>query len=182
MNGIHIALITTIVRGPTVSAARALPISTPATDRIHKQKSEGTVNQQVRDFFVKYEKANSSSDVSAIGNLYAETFMFAGPNGAQAVRREDFLKVVPRIKAHYASMGVSETELHSMEMSTLDSKYVLATVVWRIKFRDSPGNGYVDASATYVLAREEGDALSIVFQLDHQDLASIVKGLQPTQP
>ena len=139
------------------------------------------MNQQVREFFVKYEKANSTSDLSGIGSLYAETFMFAGPNGTQAVRKEDFLKVVPKMKAHYASMGISQTELHSMEMSTLNSKYVLATVVWRIKFRDSPEKRYVDASATYVLVRGEGDALCIVFQLDHQDLASVVKGLQPTQ-
>jgi len=139
------------------------------------------MHQQVRELFMKYEKANSSSDPSAIGSLYAETFMFGGPKGVQAVKREDFLKVVPKMKAYYASMGISETALHSVDTRPLDSKYLLATVVWRIKFRDSPDKRYVDAAATYVLSCEEGGALSVVFQLDHQDLASVVRGLQDTQ-
>jgi hypothetical protein len=36
----------------------------------------------------------------------------------------------------------------------------------------------VHAIATYILVRGNGDALSIVFQIDHQDLASVIKELQ----
>ena len=130
---------------------------------------------QVKDFFIEYERTNSSSDTSAIGDLYAGTFMFGGANGVQAVTREDFLKVVPRMKAHLSSMGLFETRLGKVDVNPIDSKYLLANVNWRMKIRSSSGSKHVDASATYVLMRGQEDALSIVFQIDHQDLVTLIR-------
>ena len=139
------------------------------------------MDQRIREFFLQYEKANSSSDVSAIGGLYADTFMFGGPNGVQAVKKEDFLKVIPRMKVHFSSIGLSATQLQTVEAKPLDSKYLLATVVWRMTLRSASGSKHVDASATYVLVQGQGDAFSIVFQIDHQDLASVIKAQQNNQ-
>jgi hypothetical protein len=138
-------------------------------------------DQRVKEFFLQYERANSSSDVLAIGGLYADTFMFGGPNGVQAVKKDDFLKVIRKMKAHFSSMGLSETQLQTVETNPLDSKYLLAKVVWKMKFRNSSDSRHVDAFATYVLVRGQGDTLSIIFQLDHQDLASLIKEWQNTQ-
>lgn len=179
MNGLGVAVIRMIVLVTTVTLF--LPIPKQVFDGSNEHKSEESMNQRVKEFFLTYEKANSSSDVSAIGSLYADSFTFGGPNGVQAVKKEDFLKVVPKMKMHFSSMGISETELEAVEASPLDSKYLLAKVVWRINFRDSQGNKHVDASATYVLARGKDDALSIVFQIDHQDLASTIKKQQTTE-
>jgi hypothetical protein len=135
----------------------------------------------VKEFFLQYERANYSSDVSVISGLYADTFMFGGPNGVQAVKKEDFLRVVPKMKFQFSSMGLSETHLQSVEAKPLDSKYLLVKVGWRMKLQNSSGMRHLDTSATYLLARGNGDALSIVFQIDHQDLASVVKELQNTE-
>lgn len=139
------------------------------------------MDQRVKEFFLKYEKANSSSDVSAIGGLYAEMFMFAGPHGVQTVKKEDFLKVIPKMKAHFSSMGLSETLLQAVEARSLDQKYLLATVMWRMTLQNASSSKHVDASATYVLVRGPEDALSIVFQVDHQDLAGVIKNQQNPQ-
>ena len=139
------------------------------------------MNQRVKELFLKYEKANLSSDVSEIGQLYADTFMFGGPNGAQAVKKEDFLKVVPKRKAYFASMGLSETRLESVEVNPLDSKYLLAKVAWKMKLENSVGSRHLETFATYILMRGDGDGLSIVFQIDHQDLASVIQELHGTQ-
>lgn len=136
------------------------------------------MHQQVQEFFVTYQEANSSSDITAIGSLYADTFMFAGPHGVQSVKKDEFLKVIPKMKAHFSSLGLSETRLQSVQVNPLDSRYLLASVVWRMTLHNAPGTQHVDASATYVLAREQGGALSIVFQIDHQDLASVIKSRQ----
>ena len=136
------------------------------------------MDQQIREFFLTYEKANSSSDLSAIGGLYADTFMFGGPRGVQVVKKEDFLKVIPKMKAHFSTMGVVDTQLQTAETRRLDSKYLLTTVIWRIKFRNSFESSYVDASASYVLARGQENTLSIVLQIDHQDLSSVLEGQQ----
>jgi hypothetical protein len=136
------------------------------------------MEQQAKEFFVRYERANSTSDASAIGDLYADTFMFGGPNGTQAVKKEDFLRVIPKMKAHYSSMGLAETQLHTVEATLLSSKYVLAKTGWRMTIRNSSGDRHVEAFATYILMRGQADALSIVFQIDHQELASVLKDPQ----
>jgi hypothetical protein len=140
------------------------------------------VNQRVKELFLRFERANSSADVSGISELYADTFMFGGPKGVQAVKKEDFLKMVPKMKSYFSSMGLSETRLQPVEANSLDSKYLLVKVGWRMTLQNSSGMRHLDAFATYVLERGNGDALSIVFQIDHQDLANVVKELQNTEP
>jgi len=51
------------------------------------------LHQLVRAFFERFERANLSSDVATIGSLYADTFLFGGPSGVQAVKKEDFPSV-----------------------------------------------------------------------------------------
>ena len=139
------------------------------------------MEQVVEEFFRRYERANCSPDVSGMGGLYADTFMFGGTNGIQTVRKEDFLKVIPKMKSHFSSMGLSETRLQSVEANVLDSRFMLAKVGWRMTLRQSLGSRDLDTFATYVLERGDGDALAIVFQIDHQDLASVIKEMQNTQ-
>ena len=134
------------------------------------------MDELVRAFFETYAKANSTLDVAAIGDLYAETFFFAIRNAAKPVRREDFLKVVPRMKEHFASLGLTGTRLSSVETTDLGSGYALAKVRWAMTVRT--GSELVktfDVFATYLVQRDDRDKLSILFQLDHQDLAAMVK-------
>ena len=133
------------------------------------------MEQQAKEFFLRYEMANSTSDVSAIGDLYADTFMFGGPSGTQAVNQEDFLRVIPKMQADFLSMGLAETRLQTVEATLLSSKFVLAKTAWRMTIRNSSGDRHADAFATYILMRGQADVLSIVFQIDHQDLATVLK-------
>ena len=130
------------------------------------------MDDRVKAFFVEYERANSTSDLSAMGRLYADTFMFAGTQGVQAVRRQEFLAILPTMKQRFAAMGVSGTELHTVDAKPLDPRYFLATADWKVNL---PAGKHVEATATYILAGVEGDALTIVFQMDHQDLASVIE-------
>jgi hypothetical protein len=141
------------------------------------------MDELVKAFFETYEKANSTSDYVAIGDLYAETFLFAGRDAAQPVRKVDFLKVIPRMKDHFASLGLTGSRLSSVETTQLSSRYVLAKVEWVMTLRTA--NGVVknlDTFATYVLQRGDHDKLSILFQLDHQDLAAVVNQARDADP
>ncbi len=139
------------------------------------------MEQRVKEFFLQYERANSSSDVSEISRMYANTFMFGGPKGVQAVKKEEFLKVVPKMKSYFSSAGLSETRLQSVEANLIDSRYRLVKVAWRMKLQTSSGIRHLDTLATYILEQENEDSLLIVFQIDHQDLASVVKGLRDNE-
>lgn len=74
-------------------------------------------------------------------------------------------------------MGLVSSKVESLEASELDSKYVLAKVVWKMRFERGTGAA-VDSqnSATYILPAT-ADSFEIVFQLDHQDLVKKVQDL-----
>jgi len=141
------------------------------------------MDELVKAFFETYEKANSTSDFAAIAALYAETFLFAGRDAAQSVRKADFLKVIPRMKDHFASLGLTGSRFASVETTPLGSGYALAKVGWAMTLRTA--NGVVKnfgTFATYVLQRGDHDKLSILFQLDHQDLAAVVNQARGGDP
>ena len=130
------------------------------------------------EFFRLYEQANHDFDVQLIAKLYADTFMFGNPQGVQAVKKEDFVKVLPRRKEFMKTAGLLSSRVDSVQASTLDSKYVLVKTVWNMSFRGTNSDEVTrKTSATYVLSNI-GESFEIVLQLDHQDLMKIVQDLR----
>ena len=128
------------------------------------------ISDGVRRVFDHYEKAVNATDTEIFSSLYADTFMFGGPHGVQSVKKEDFLKVIPKRKGFFVSVGLRTTKLETLEETRLDDKYILVRAIWKMRFEKDPGKPIDDAnSATYILSLEN-NALRIVFQIDHQDL------------
>ena len=135
------------------------------------------MKQTTQAFFEQYEQAISRSDVSGIATRYADAFMFGGPQGVRPLKKDDFLKAVPRRREYFASIGLVESKLISIDETSLDAKYLLVKTVWSMTFAKPTGsNNEIRTSATYILERI-GDELVIVFQIDHQDLTEKVKEL-----
>jgi len=130
------------------------------------------------EFFRLYEQANRDFDVQLIAKLYADTFMFGNPQGVQAIKKEDFVKVLPRRKEFMKTAGLLSSRVDSVQASTLDSQYVLVKTVWNMSFRGTHADEVTrKISATYVLSNI-GESFEIVLQLDHQDLMKIVQNLR----
>ena len=137
----------------------------------------------VRALFEAYAKATDSADPAFFATAYGETFMFAGPASFQAVKRDDFLKVIPKRRAFFAAVGLTATEVSSIDERPLDEHHLLVRVGWTFRFESHREQPIVDeGAATYVLRRQD-TGLQIVFQLDHQDLTRRVQelGLLPHQ-
>jgi hypothetical protein len=137
----------------------------------------------MREFFDAYARAADSVDLAFFESAYAETFMFAGPAGVQAVKRSDFLKVLPKRKAFFASIGLTGTQVSRIDETALDELHKIVRVQWALRFEKAPGPPIVDhSSATYVL-RRDGATAQIVLQIDHQDLTRRAQelGLIPAQ-
>lgn len=123
-------------------------------------------------------KKNADFDVQRIAACYADVFMFAGPAGVQPIKKEDFVKALPRRKEFFKSAGLVSSTISSLEASSLDSKYALVKVVWRMTFeRNATQPTDSENSATYVVS-EAKNHFEIVFQIDHQDLAEKIKELR----
>jgi hypothetical protein len=132
----------------------------------------------VEEFFRRYEQANKDFDVHLIAALYADTFMFGNPQGVQAIKKEDFVKVLPRRKDFMKAAGLLSSRVESVESSALDSKYTLVKTAWTMSLRVNDKDEVTRKTlATYLLSAI-GDSFEIVFQLDHQDLMKIVEDLR----
>jgi hypothetical protein len=158
------------------SAARKARFLLSAEERaIVRQMSNK--NAEVNSFFTGYETANAIFDVEQIAACYADVFMFGGPEGVQCVKKEDFLKVLPRRKEFFRLRGLVSSNIDSLEASTLDSKYTLVKVIWNMRFdRGASEPIYSQNAASYILSRMD-DRSQIVFQIDHQDLGKRVQEL-----
>lgn len=132
------------------------------------------MDQELNKFFSTFEEANQSSDIEVLGRLYGDRFMFGNPSGVKTVERDAFLKVIPAMKAHYSSMGLVDREIQTVRSHALSPKYLIATVTWRMTLQTSSAETPIEVVASYVLMRESDGALSIVFQIDHQDLATAI--------
>jgi hypothetical protein len=103
--------------------------------------------------------------------------MFASPQGIQAVKRDDFLKVLPKRQEFFKTVGLTSSKIQSLEETRLDDNYFMVKAYWSMRFEKDPAQPIVaEISTTYILYRQ-GHSLRIVFQLDHQDLMRRVQDL-----
>jgi len=138
--------------------------------------------ESIREFFDAYATATRSLDLAFLESAYGDSFMFAYPGGVHAVKRDDFLKVVPKRGAFFKTAGLVRSEVSAVEEMRLDEKHTLVQTRWSLRFEKDPASPIVEeTAATYVLRQHQG-AWQIVFQLDHQDLTQRVQelGLLPS--
>jgi hypothetical protein len=138
------------------------------------------VNPLVTNFFEIYEKSISEAALSTVATLYSDVFMFGGPRGVQSVKKEDFLKLLPGRKAYFKSIGLEQSTVASIDEISLDAKYILARVVWKMTLKKSPETSrQFETKATYIL-EIKNETPVIIMQLDHQDLSEKVNEIGAT--
>ncbi len=143
-------------------------------------------NYFVNDFFSRYETALAVFDVDRIAACYAELFLFGGPEGVRCVKKEDFVKSMPKRKEFMRSRGLAASTIDSKEAVALDPLYTFVKVIWKMRFEPSGSAPiYSQNAASYVLLRRD-DGFEIVVQIDHQDLAKkaeeIITASKPENP
>lgn len=141
------------------------------------------VSDRVKKFFADYERSMTSSHPEVFETQYGEAFMFAGPQGAQAIKKDDFLTTLPKRAGFFKAVGLTSSKLKALEETQLDNHYVMVKAYWEMRYEQVAGQPIInEISATYLLY-QQADELRIVFQLDHQDLLKRLKelGLLPEQ-
>jgi ketosteroid isomerase-like protein len=128
------------------------------------------VSDIIRKFFEDYEKGVNAPDNELLASRYGDSFMFASPQGAQSVKKDDFLKALPKRQEFFKAVGLKSSKIQSLEETRLGDNDVLIKAYWIMRFEKEPGRPIEDkTSATYILHQQE-HSLRIVCQIDHQDL------------
>jgi ketosteroid isomerase-like protein len=135
------------------------------------------VSERVTAFFDRYQSNIAGSDPAAIAAHYGESFVFAGPQGTQAVKRDDFLKVLPKRQGFVKSAGLRSSKVVALEETGFDDRCVLVKAEWKLQFESATSSVAALHLWTTYLLQQQPDGLRIVFQLDHDDLTKRVHEL-----
>jgi hypothetical protein len=124
-------------------------------------------------FFRRFETNNSKSDFSEAVSQFADTFMAAGPQGAQCVRAGDFALALPKRKQLFESYGCQPMQLVSVDTHALGDRYAMAHTRWKMNFANSDSEAMI-VESTFVVDTAE-QPFRIVLYLAHQDILAMLK-------
>jgi hypothetical protein len=132
-------------------------------------------SESIEHFFRIFESNTNTDNTDASVSQFADVFMAASPQGAQAVRASDFAVALPKKKTLFDSLGCRSTELVSIRENRLDARYVMASTQWKMIFA-RPGIQPQDVVVKSVYIVDTGGVEpKIVFYLANQDLMQILK-------
>jgi hypothetical protein len=138
-------------------------------------------------FLALYARETAKDNLPAVVSHFADTFLFAGPSGAQPVRVSDFAAALPERKALFDQLGSEPPELTAIRETPLDSRYVLARTTWRFSFkRDNSPAQHFETESTFLIdtgmsGTREAD-FKILLYLPHQDILRLMKDRGILQP
>jgi hypothetical protein len=139
-----------------------------------------TTETPVSRFFALYARETAEDNMPAVVSHFAETFLFAGPSGAQPVRASDFAAALPKRKALFDQLGSQPTQLTAIHETPLDSRYVLTRTIWRFSFlRDNTLVQQFDTDSTFLidtgLPGTAESEFKILLYLPHQDIMQLLR-------
>jgi hypothetical protein len=129
----------------------------------------------IEDFFRLFTHHTNQGDIPAQVGQFAASFLAAGPQGANCVRRDDFALFVPQRKRLFESAGLRSTELARIQTEALDARFCSARTWWKMVFASgTPAPQEILVESTYIV--DTGiEPFQIVFYLAHQDIMAILK-------
>ncbi|HVZ84006.1 MAG TPA: hypothetical protein VG893_10065 [Terracidiphilus sp.] len=130
----------------------------------------------LKEFFSAYMQYTNNNDIAATVACFADTFLVAGPNGAQAVRSADFALALPKRKQLFESLGSRGATLATLDETPLDTRYTLTRTRWRMDF---PAQSF-EVGALHLIDIA-GDSPKIVAYLTPEDIFTVLRsrGLMP---
>jgi hypothetical protein len=133
------------------------------------------MSSAIETFFQEYEYNSNRSETGAVISQFAETFLVAGPQGAQVVPANVFASALPRRKKQFEEMGCRSTELISLRETTLGDHYVMAETEWQMTFAQGGKSPEEITVASTFIVYTGDEQPKIVFYLPQHDVMALLK-------
>ncbi len=134
------------------------------------------VRPMIKKFFEQYENDMNVLDLDRIGSQYADTFMFADPNGTRVVEKQRFLAALPKRQEFFKTVGHQSTRVLSLDETALDDHYVLVHARFVMRFEKGsvpPVDAHLDSTFVFYI---DADSPKIVFHIEHEELQQALQG------
>jgi len=134
-----------------------------------------SVTPAIKEFFDLYARSRSAQDIDLIVSQYPDSFMTAGPSGAQVAQKAAVLGTFPKGQEFLKSLGHESTEVLSLSETRIDEHYLLvrALFVWRFRRAPMPARE-AKVDSTFILYIDEGSP-QIVFQHEHETFQQVLR-------
>jgi hypothetical protein len=126
-------------------------------------------------FIHSFAHHTATRNLPAIVEHFADTFLAAGPTGANCVRAANFALALPRRADLFASLGCEPAELIHVQPFPIDDRYALVRTTWRFTFRRNTGETDSVDSVSLFLVDTDGDAIRILAYISPQDILETIR-------
>ncbi len=137
-------------------------------------------DESIKKMFSEYEKAFAALNVKRSAEFFADIFISAGPNGAIAQNKAEFLKMADQAAEFYKSVGQTSARILSADEMPISDEYSMVKIHWGVTFQKT-GDRLIEFDVTYFIQKIETEPKIIMF-IAHQDEQKAMKelGLTPT--
>ena len=125
------------------------------------------VDPATKKLFTAYESAFAALEVRKQVELFADTFISAGPRGSIASGKAEFLKLADQAAGYYRSVGQTSARILSLEETPITSEYSMVKVHWGVTIRKT-GDRLIEFDVTYFM-QKTGPEPRIIMFIAHQD-------------
>ena len=129
----------------------------------------------IEKLFIEYEKAFNDLDIKRNAEMFSDTFISAGPKGAIAQGKKDFLEKAGRAAEFYKSVGQTSAKIISKNIIPVSDQYLMVTVHWGVTFKKT-GDELIEFDVSYIIY-EGGDEPRLILFIAHQDEEEAMKKL-----
>ena len=125
------------------------------------------MTESVKKLFEEYEKAFAALDIEKTAGFFADAFISAGPRGAIAQSKAEFLKLSHQAAEFYKSVGETSAKILSMDETPISNEYSMVKAHWGVTF-EKTGDKLIEFDVTYFVQKTGPEPKIIVF-IAHQD-------------
>jgi hypothetical protein len=130
---------------------------------------------RIQQLFEEYEKAFAALDTKKNASFLADTFISAGPQGAIAQNKEEFMKMADQASEFYKSIRQSYAKILHLEETPISTEYSMVKTHWGVKFKKT-GDRLIEFDVTYFVQLNLPEPRIIMF-IAHQDEQQAMKEL-----
>ncbi len=132
-------------------------------------------NDPVQRLFSEYERAFAALDTIKTAEYFSDTFISAGPRGAIAQSKAEFLKMADQAAEFYRSVGQTSAKILSMQEIPISDQYSMVTVHWSVTFQGT-GDREIEFDVSYLI-QKTGPEPRILLFIAHQDEGAAMQEL-----
>ena len=147
-----------------------------------KNSPQRTAAPSTIALFERFEHEGPKTDAEPVQQMYADSFLVAGPGGTQIVKVADLAFAARKRQQLFDAAGCTSTRLAAILETPLDERYSLVRTEWRWRFERGAAVTDVTLPSSY-LVEQSPDGPRIVCYIMHADIAAVLRarGLLPAE-